>query len=175
VNVVLIGYRGTGKSTVGRLLARSLEFEYLGLDDEIVRRAGRTIPEIVEAEGWDAFRDLEAEVVRESSARDRCVLDTGGGVVLREENMRHLARGGVVFLLVSEIADIVERIQGDSQRPSLTGAKSFTEEVEEVLGQRQPKYRAAAQHVVDTSRPSPEQAVDVIEKQFRQSAAARRS
>jgi len=172
VNVVLIGYRGTGKSTVGRLLARRLEFDYLGLDDEIVKRAGRTIPEIVEAEGWDSFRDLEAEVVRESSARDRCVLDTGGGVVLREENTRRLARGGVVFLLVSEIADIVARIQGDTQRPSLTGARSFTEEVEEVLREREPKYQAAAQHVVDTSRLSPEQAVDVIEKHFQQSAAA---
>lgn len=170
MNVVLIGYRGTGKSTLARLLARRLDFEYLGLDDEIVRRAGKTIPEIVEAEGWDAFRDLESEVVRESSARDRCVLDTGGGVVLRDENLRHLERGGVVFLLVSEIADIVKRIQGDTQRPSLTGARSFTEEVEEVLRERQPKYRAAAQHVVDTSRLTPEEAVAAIEEQFRKAA-----
>jgi shikimate kinase len=172
VNLVLIGYRGTGKSTLGELLALRLGFRYVGLDDEIVRRVGRSIPEIVEADGWDAFRDLEAEVVRETSAQDRCVLDTGGGAVLREENVRHLRRNGVVFLLVSEVADIVDRIQDDTQRPSLTETKSFTEEVADVLRERQPIYEAAAQHVVDTSRLSPEEALEVIEKRFRKVASS---
>jgi len=167
VNVVLIGYRGTGKSTIGKLLASRLGFRYIGLDDEIVRRAGRTIPEIVAADGWDGFRDVESRTVEEVSTLDRCVLDTGGGVVLRDENVARLKRNGVVFLLVSEIPDIVARIGSDTQRPSLTGAKTFTEEVEDVLRERQPKYRAAARHVVDTSRLSPVEAADVIEDLFR--------
>jgi shikimate kinase len=167
LNLVLLGYRGTGKSTLGKLLAQRLGFRYVGLDDEIVRVAGRTIAEIVEADGWGAFRDLEAEVVRETSLLDRCVLDTGGGVVLRDENVRHLQRNGVMFLLVSEIGDIVARIEGGTGRPSLSGDKSFTEEVEEVLRERQPKYRAAAHHVIDTSRLPPAEAVDLIEDLFR--------
>ena len=172
MNVVLIGYRGTGKSTVGKLLAPRLGFRYVGLDDEIVRRAGRPIPEIVAAEGWESFRDLEAEVVRDISLQDRCVLDTGGGVVLRAENVRHLQKGGVIFLLTSTTADIVKRIQDDSQRPSLTSGRSFTDEVEEVLRERQPKYEAAAQHRVDTSRLSAEEAVGSIEEIFRREVLA---
>jgi shikimate kinase len=170
LNLVLIGYRGTGKSTLGRLLAERLGYRYVGLDDEIVRVAGRTIPEIVAADGWEAFRALEADVVRTTSALDRCVLDTGGGVVLRNENVEQLQRNGVVFLLVSEIGDIVARIGGGTDRPSLTGNKSFTEEVEEVLRERQPKYQAAAQHVIDTSKLPPTDAVDLIEDLFRRAA-----
>jgi shikimate kinase len=175
LNLVLIGYRGTGKSTLGKLLAQRLGYRYVGLDDEIVRVAGRTIAEIVEAGGWEAFRDLEGKVVRETSRVDRCVLDTGGGVVLRDENVRHLQRNGVIFLLVSEIGDIVARIEGGTGRPSLTGNKSFTEEVEEVLRDRQPKYRAAAHHVIDTSRLPPAKAVDLIENLFRRAAGREQS
>jgi shikimate kinase len=170
LNLVLIGYRGTGKSTLGKLLAQRLGYRYVGLDDEIVRVAGRTIPEIVEADGWQAFRDLEAEVVRTTCALDRCVFDTGGGVVLRDENVHYLKRNAVVFLLVSEIGDIVARIEGGTGRPALTGNKSFTEEVEEVLRERQPKYQAAAQHVIDTSRLPPAEAVALIEDLFRRAA-----
>ena len=172
MNVVLIGYRGTGKSTVGKLLAPRLGFRYVGLDDEIVRRAGRPIPDIVAAEGWESFRDLEAEVVRDTSLQDRCVLDTGGGAVLRAENVGHLQKGGVIFLLTSTTADIVKRIQGGTQRPSLGSGKSFTEEVQEVLRERQPKYEAAAQYQVDTSRLSAEEAVRKIEESFRRQIPA---
>lgn len=174
MNLVLIGYRGTGKSTVGKLLAQRLGYRYVGLDDEIVRLAGRTIPEIVEAGGWETFRDLEAEVVRQTAVLDRCVLDTGGGVVLRDENVRHLQRNGVLFLLVSEIGDIVARIESGTSRPSLTGNKSFTVEVEEVLRERQPKYQAAARHVIDTSRLPSAEAVDLIEELFRRAVAPAR-
>ena len=162
MNLVLIGYRGTGKTAIGRLLAERLGLRYVGLDDELVRRAGKPIPEVVAESGWDHFRDLESDVVRDTSAGDGCVLDTGGGAILRPENVDNLRRNGKVFWLQATVADIVERIGGDDQRPSLTGAKSFTDEVEEVLAERTPKYQAAADEVVDTSGRSLEQVAEAI-------------
>jgi len=168
MNLVLIGYRGTGKSTIGRVLAGRLGMSYIELDDRIVQKAGKEIPEIVAASGWDHFRDIESEVVREVSRLDGCLLDTGGGVILRPENVPELRRKGVVFWLRAEIPDIVERIQGGDQRPSLTGSRSFTEEVEEVLAERTPLYEAAADEVVDTSVLSEEEAVEHIARVFRE-------
>ncbi len=165
-NLVLIGYRGTGKSTIGRALAARLRMPYLGLDAEIVRRAGKPIPEIVAASGWPAFRDLEAEVVRDVTAMGGKVLDTGGGAILRADNVERLRGNGIVFLLTASVADIVRRIGGDDQRPSLTGKKTFVEEVEEVLAERRPKYEAAADCAVDTSALSISQATDRILEAF---------
>lgn len=171
MNLVLIGYRGTGKSTIGRQVSGALGMPYLGLDDEIVRRAGTTIPEIVGERGWTGFRDLEEEVVRWAATRSRHVVDTGGGVVTRPVNIERLRAGGRVFLLESSVEDIVARIGGDAQRPSLTGTKSVTDEVVDVLREREPLYRAAAHHVIDTSRLDPEAAVERICTLYRADAA----
>ena len=84
MNIVLIGYRGTGKSTVGRLLAARLGRTLVSTDAEIVARAKRAIPEIVAQEGWDYFRDLESDICRELASRDQLVIDTGGGAILRD-------------------------------------------------------------------------------------------
>ncbi len=167
MNLVLIGYRGTGKSTIGRLVAEELGVPYISLDGEIVRRAGCSIPELVASHSWDYFRDLESAVVSDFAARDGLVLDTGGGVVTRPSNVEQLRASGMVFLLAATIADIVERIGGDSERPSLTGSKSFTEEVEEVLEARRPLYSSAAHAVIDTSSLSAEEAAREIISRFR--------
>jgi shikimate kinase len=167
VNCVLIGYRGTGKSTIGRLVAPELGFEYVCLDEEIVGRAGLPIPGIVERHGWERFRDLESEVVEEFSARGGQVIDAGGGAIVRPRNAERLRAGGVVFLLEAEIADIVARIGSDDQRPSLTGTKSFTDEVAEVLEARRSLYREAAHHTIDTSALSAEDAAALIVRTFR--------
>ncbi|MBN1419512.1 MAG: shikimate kinase [Planctomycetes bacterium] len=174
MNLVLIGYRGTGKTAIGRRLAERLDLAYVGLDDEIVRRAGKSIPEIVAEAGWDRFRDIESEVVRDAAARDRCVLDTGGGAILRRRNVEALRRNGFVVWLRAGIADIVRRIHGDTQRPSLTGQKSFTEEVEEVLAERRPKYAAAADVEIDTSSLSIDAAADRIAALFLERIASPR-
>ncbi len=171
MNLVLIGYRGTSKTIVGRQLAERLGMTYIGMDDEIVRRAGKSVPEIVEESGWEAFRDLESEVVSDGAARDGCILDTGGGAILRDENVANLRRTGVVFWLQASVPDIVGRIGGDDQRPSLTGTKSFTEEVEEVLAERTPKYAAAADEAVNTSALSIEERVEHIAKVFQERSA----
>ncbi|HAK96261.1 MAG TPA: shikimate kinase [Planctomycetes bacterium] len=170
MNLVLIGYRGTGKSTIGARLAAMLDMAYVSLDAEIAARAGMPIPEIVSRAGWDRFRDLEEEAVADAAARDGQVLDTGGGVVVRPENIRRLKERGIVFLLEARVEDIIARIGGGEDRPSLTGAKSFTEEVAEVLAAREPGYRKAADVVIDTSRRAPEEAAAAIAEEFRRRA-----
>ena len=83
MNIVLIGYRGTGKSTVGKLLARRLGRDLLSTDTEVVKRAKLSIPELVERHGWDYFRDMESTVCRDLAGRDQVIIDTGGGAILR--------------------------------------------------------------------------------------------
>jgi shikimate kinase len=164
VNVVLVGYRGTGKSAVAAVLAEALGLQVVSLDAEIVRVAGKPIPEIVQQSGWPAFRDLEEQVVRDAAARDGLVIDCGGGVIEREANFAVLRAAGPVFWLNASTETIVRRIQGDDQRPSLTGQKSFTDEVAEVLERRTPLYRRIAHHEVDTDSRTVEQVAAEIQR-----------
>lgn len=150
MNIVLIGYRGTGKSSVGKILAEQLGRELISTDAEVVNLAHLSIPDIVKQSGWDHFRNLESQVCRDLADRDGLIIDTGGGAILRQENVDALKRNGLLFWLTAEVSTITKRIGGDNQRPSLTGSQSFTEEVEEVLRARKPKYAAAADHVIGT-------------------------
>lgn len=150
MNVVLVGYRGTGKSAVSQRLADRLGLRVVSMDAELQGIAGKSIPEIVQEIGWPGFRDLEEQVVARFAAQDGQVLDCGGGVIEREANFERLRAAGPVVWLKASTATIVHRIQGDTQRPSLTGAKSFTDEVEEVLQRRTPLYRRIAHYEVDT-------------------------
>lgn len=162
MNVVLIGYRGTGKSTVGKTVAARLGRSLLSTDAEIVKLAGQTIPEIVEHHGWDYFRDLESVVCRKLAGRDGLVIDTGGGIILRSNNVVVLKETGTLFWLTASVETITGRIGGDTQRPSLTGSKSFVDEIQEVLRERMPKYQAAADHVIETDGRSLTQVADEI-------------
>lgn len=162
MNLILIGYRGAGKSSVGRLLAERLGWDLISTDAEIVRKAGLPIPDIVQRFGWDHFRNLESAVCRELADKDHLIIDTGGGAILRPENVDSLKATGSLVWLTVEVRTIIERIGDDTQRPSLTGAKSFTDEVEEVLRERQPKYQAAADHIVATDEKSLSEVADTI-------------
>ena len=162
MNIVLIGYRGTGKSTIGKILADRLGRAYVGMDSEIIKKAGMSIPEIVERFGWPKFRDFETSLAEQLAAENNMVIDTGGGIVERPENMASLGKNSQVFWLKASVAVIVQRIGGDTQRPALTAGKTFTQEVAEVLESRFSKYRNAADHEIDTDVLSPEQAVDLI-------------
>lgn len=162
MNIVLIGYRGTGKSTVGKIVASRLGRAMRSTDAEIVTRAGVSIPEIVAQYGWEYFRDLESQVCRDLAERDGLVIDTGGGAILRSENVERLKHHGILFWLTASVEAIAQRIGRDNQRPSLTGTKSFVEEVEEVLRERMPKYQAAANHVIATEGRSVVQVADEI-------------
>jgi len=162
MNIVLIGYRGTGKSTVGKLLAARLGRELVSTNAEIIRRANRTIPEIVTQEGWEYFRNLESDICRELASRDKLVIDTGGGAILRAQNVEALKKNGTVFWLTASVETIGKRIGGDNQRPSLTGAKSFVDEIQEVLRERTPNYQAAADYTIATDDRSVNQLVETL-------------
>jgi shikimate kinase len=162
MNIVLIGYRGTGKSVVGHLLARKLNREIISMDAEIVKKAGMSIPEFVEQNGWPKFRDLETEVAQELAERDNIIVDCGGGVIERPENIPALRTNGVIFWLQASVDVVVNRIAGGTERPALTEGKTFTEEVEEVLERRTPLYSEAAQHTINTDDMTPDQVADSI-------------
>jgi shikimate kinase len=150
MNLVLIGYRGTGKSAVSEIAAERLHRRRIGMDATLVERFGQTIPQFVEKNGWDAFRDAESKLARELGECGHLVIDCGGGVVVRSENIEALSNNGRLVWLKASVPIIAQRIGGDSQRPSLTGTKSFLEEIEEVLAIRTPLYKGAAHYSVDT-------------------------
>ncbi len=162
MNIILVGYRGTGKSAVARELADSMGLQTVSLDVELQRKAGQPIPDVVAEMGWPGFRDLEEEIVRTFAAKDGQVLDCGGGVIERDANFEPLRSAGMVIWITASIPTIVARIGPDDQRPSLTGTKSFTDEVEEVLQQRIPRYRRIAHHEVENDGRSIEEVVAEI-------------
>ena len=168
MNVILIGYRGTGKSTVARLVASRLGWEVVSTDALIVERAKLPIPEIVSQGGWDDFRDLEATVCKELQGKDRLVIDTGGGVILRAVNVEALHSGGVICWLTATVETIRRRIAYDLQRPSLTSGKTFLEEIEDVLKERTPHYQAAADCVIETDSRSANQVADEVLAKFQE-------
>ena len=156
MNLVLIGYRGTGKSTVAQILATRLGWQTVSTDARIVKQAQKSIPDIVAQYGWDHFRDLETAACSALKERDHLVIDTGGGIILRARNLDVLKPNGLVFWLTATVSTIARRISQDTQRPSLTGGKTFIEEIQDVLTERTPKYQAAADHVIATDHASPE-------------------
>lgn len=162
MNLVLIGYRGTGKSVVGRILAERLALTYVGMDARIAEQAGMSIPDIVARHGWTRFRDMESELAAELGGRDGLVVDTGGGVIERPENVSALQSNGCIVWLTASVETIISRIQDDTQRPALVDGKSFTEEVAEVLEARMDKYRNASQHEIATDDLTPDQVADRI-------------
>ena len=165
MNIVLIGYRGTGKSVISKILAGILHCKCYSLDEKITQQAGKSIREIVEQEGWERFREIERGVVEKVSSEARnSIIDCGGGVVLDERNVADLRRSGKVVLLISSFEKIIQRISRDLRRPPLETTLSFEEEQRKALSERDPKYRAAADCVFETTDLKPSQtAMKIIE------------
>jgi shikimate kinase len=138
-NIVLTGFMGTGKTTVSAELARLTGYACIEVDEEIEKRAGMPISEIFEREGEPRFREMETEMVREVSERKNTVISTGGGVVMREENMRALRSGGVVVCLTASPDAILERTGHNSDRPLLQ-VEDPMKKIMDLLEQRQPYY-----------------------------------
>jgi len=162
MNIVLIGYRGTGKSEVSTILAEKFGMKTIGMDAEIVNRAGMSIPEIVEKFDWPGFRDRESELARDLSQQDNIIIDCGGGIIERDENIEALNEDGLIIWLKASVDTIVSRITGDTERPALTEGKSFTEEVAEVLERRTPLYHSASHHEIKTDELTPEQVAEKV-------------
>jgi len=152
--IFLVGPMGSGKSTIGRLVARSLGLGFADSDQEIERRTGADIPWIFDVEGEAGFRDREQQVLDEMTRLDNTVLATGGGAILREANRQALAARGLVVYLHATLEEQLRRTRGDRNRPLL--ARGDPEQVlRELIAVRDPLYRSIADVVVDTDRSAP--------------------
>lgn len=152
-NIILIGFMGSGKSTVGRRLAERRGWRFVDTDDLIVRMTGQTIPALFAGGGETAFRDRETQAVLGVSAGERQVIATGGGAVLRAENVAALRGAGLVVWLTARPDVVVARTQRRAaERPLLAaGEDDLLAHVLRMLGERGPLYQAAAHLIVDTS------------------------
>lgn len=155
MNIVLIGMRCTGKTTVGRLLAQSVHRDFIEIDELIAKKSGHSIADLVRVFGWEHFRDLEALIVGEVAHRSDAVISTGGGVVLRNENVNTLKRSGFLILLTASVDAMVQRMGNTADRPPLTGKQKMRDEVVEVLNERRLLYEKACDVRVSTDKKSP--------------------
>ncbi|MCX7718014.1 MAG: (d)CMP kinase [Candidatus Sumerlaeaceae bacterium] len=160
-NVVLIGMMGSGKTTVGRLVAERLSMEFIDLDQAIVDRAGRPIPVIFEMEGEDGFRQYETEALRELLSVNHAVIATGGGVVTRAENRALLRRLGKVFWLDAPPDVLYRRIGEDEGRPLLKGGDAL-KRLEALNAERREYYAEVSDIHLDTTEATPEELADRI-------------
>ena len=165
MNLVLVGYRCTGKTTIGRLLAARLGWPLVDTDTLIQERAGKSIKEIVASDGWPEFRRLECETIAEVAAADRQVVSAGGGAILDAANRKALRASGRVVWLTAAPETIWQRLQADpktaAERPNLTEGGGATE-VRKVLGERRAAYQAACHHEISTDQGSPDESADRI-------------
>lgn len=162
-----MGYRGSGKTTIGRRLADQLWQSFVDVDDLIVKSAGKSIKEIFEHNGEDAFRDLEEKAVKEAIGMSEHVVALGGGSVLRQANRDAIkASGRKVIYLHCTPTELHKRISADPQtaamRPSLTHLGGSVEEIEKLLAEREPLYRAVMTAELDVTNLTPEEAVVYI-------------
>lgn len=162
-HVFLIGYRGCGKSTVGRLLAAQIDWTFVDTDDMVENAAGSSIQEIFAREGEGSFREWEQRAVASAAARELpTIISLGGGAILREANQQQIREFGQCVWLKGSAESLYARIRGDAssqgRRPNLTSSDGFTEVVE-LLAAREPIYADLADLKVDTDGRQPDEIV----------------
>jgi shikimate kinase len=138
-NIVLIGMRGSGKTTIGKLLAKKLNKDFIDTDNYIEKKERKKISKIVDEKGWDYFREKEKKCIEEISKSGNSIISTGGGVVLNEENIKNLKRNGIIVFIKTPIKILLKRINNITERPSLTG-KAMEEELKDIWEKRKDKY-----------------------------------
>jgi shikimate kinase len=165
---MMLGYRGTGKSVVSKVLSVELRMQLFRIDNMVVKAAGKPIAKIVEQDGWPAFRKLESEIVdRVSREVQNSIIDCGGGVILDDNNMVLLKQVGKCVLLTADLEVIIRRIHKDKNRPALESGLSFEEEQKKILAERKDKYESVADFICDTSTRKPEESAQTIITHFR--------
>ena len=163
MSIVLIGYRGCGKTSIGKKLADRLWQPFVDTDDLVVKKAGKNIADIFAQDGEERFRQLEAEVIKEVAKLQEHVIALGGGGATRQENVKVLRDAGhKLIYLRCEPAELYKRIQADPNsartRPNLT-AQGGVQEIQAVMAEREPAYRAAAQAELDVTHLSVDEAL----------------
>ncbi len=153
MNIYLVGYRGSGKTTLGKSLAARIGWRFIDSDDEIIKSSGMTIREMVDSEGWSVFRERECRMIELIAGIQKCVVATGGGAVLNPGNISKIKASGKVIWLKTNPETIKARLLKDTNtkelRPSLT-EKDFDTEIVETLKEREPLYKKAMDVEIDT-------------------------
>jgi shikimate kinase len=144
-SLALIGLRGSGKSTLGIELAKKLDVNLIDMDKILVEDKGMCIPEWVDEEGWDSFRDAEEKLLKKLSRRKPCIVSTGGGVITKEKSVQLLQKSFLTVYLHWSPAVLSERIEKDKNRPRLAGSQTAKEEVEMMYKERNPIYTSCGQ------------------------------
>lgn len=177
-NIVLTGFRATGKTSVGRALAAQLEWAFLDTDVLLCQRLGAPIAEIVARHGWPIFREAECRLLREVPALEATVVATGGGAIEHQREWQALRDRCFVVWLDADIATIRQRLDEDphsvQQRPSLTG-QAVLDEVEALLEKRRPLYGAGSDLRLETVDKTPAQLAEAIRGAMKLSARAGRA
>ena len=162
-NIFFIGFMGSGKTTVSAAFGKAYNRPVLELDDEIVARDGRSVRQMFEESGEEYFRDWESRMLREITAGNGTIVSCGGGIVIREENIRVMKQNGFIVLLKATPETTLERVKNEKTRPILNGHMNV-EYIEQLMNKRASAYQAAADVVVVTDGKSVEQVVrDVYE------------
>lgn len=156
-NIILIGMMGSGKSTIGKLLADLLKFDFVDLDEFIEKNEAMTISDIFAKQGEDYFRKLETNAVKEFSHLENTVVSTGGGIIKNEANITALKKAGAVFYLSAPANVLYKRIKGDKGRPLLKSEEEFAK----ILEERENSYKQA-DFTVDATKSPQEIAQDII-------------
>jgi len=164
MNIILIGYRGSGKSTVGRRLATRMGRRFVDTDDLIESKEGQ-ISGIVKSHGWDYFRAVEKRIIEGISKEDNLVIALGGGAVLDIDNVRVLKKKGFIIWLKADQQTLLKRMDEDpetnTRRPTLTG-RGTLEELEETISVREPFYERVSEIQIDTSTLNVEAVVEHV-------------
>jgi len=160
-NIYLIGFMGTGKSSVGKILAEELGCVFADTDKMVEERTGKSVEDIFEEASEDEFRELETDVLREITDQDNMIVSTGGGIVITRGNLEMMKQTGLVITLIADAHTILERVKNDeSTRPLLEVDDPF-EEIKRLLFDRASFY-INAHHIIETSDITPREAADRI-------------
>jgi shikimate kinase len=165
MNIYLIGFRCTGKTSIGKIIAQKLGMKFIDADDELVTQQGITIADMVDMHGWDFFREKESEVIKKLSEMNNTVVGTGGGVIINRMNAECMKRSGIVVWLKANPETIKQRMlqdkKTDESRPSLT-SKGIIDEIQEVIEERAPFYKGAMTFDISTDTIGIEEAANHI-------------
>lgn len=166
-NIALIGFMGSGKTTVGRLLAKQLDMKFVDIDKIIASREKKSISDIFQEYGEQYFRQKEREIILEESIKNNVVISTGGGSVIDNENMKHLQNTCFIVFLDASVSCIYERVKNSKHRPLLQNIPNLEEHIEEMLQKRRFLYEFSANCKISVSLDSNlYDTVDLVKKAY---------
>lgn len=166
-HLILIGFMGAGKTSVGEALALRLNLPFVDTDIRVEERARMRVTEIFKERGEEHFRELESAVIRGLAGEEESVVSCGGGAVLKPDNRKALRNSGNIFYLRVPAEEISRRLADDNERPLLAGESERSERVEIMLGEREPVYREMADYVIEAGEREPAEVAEEIERVWR--------